>query len=319
MKKYSNTNKRFKFIKKNKTNKKGGDKSSNILNTDVPFEDKKGIVDNVGEKIYNATSSAFSSIGDTGLKIIGLERINKQIDDNTNTGSDTQSNMVYSNGTTNYVADNISEVLNSDVVKQNTKQIAEDSAALLTNLSETFNKSLEDPIAKKEIEKAIKNAGEISTIVVDAAKEPLNKAIDVASEAIPKASGAAISGVVKVGTDAMAAVPYIGSLIEFGKILNDSSKAVSSVVEASSEAIDATSNAYFETKQNIEKGLKELNDKKYISANIAERTTNSIKDFETPINTNITQKPLQSIIRGGYKTKRLKRHKSKTKRVRFTL
>ena len=108
----------------------------------------------------------------------------------------------------------------------------------------------------------------------------------------------------------MAAVPYIGSIIEVGKMLNDGSKAASTVVEAGSEAVEAASDAFIETKENIEEGLKVLEEKKKLGDEISSRTDKSIKEFEDPVKTQD----------GGRKTRRrLFKHKAKSKRVRFAM
>ena len=181
-------------------------------------------------------------------------------------------------------------------------------------MANTFNQAINDPVVKQEVEQAIDNAGEIGSVMVDAAKEPFNKAVDVAAEAIPKATGAAISGVVKVGTDAMAAIPGVGGVIEIGKIINDSSKAASAVIEAGSEAIETASDLFVETKANMEKGMQALEERKKMAEQISNRTTRSINEFENPIN-QITQQ-----TGGKRKSKRrLLRRKYKTKRVRFAI
>ena len=57
------------------------------------------------------------------------------------------------------------------------------------------------------------------------------------------------------------------------------------------------------------KGLKELDEKKKMSQQISNRTTNSINQFENP-----------SVVKGGTKTRRrLFKRKLKSKRVRFAI
>ena len=286
----------FKKYKKNKTFKRGG----SIDN------EREGIIDILKNKVSDVASSAFTTVEDAGLKIAGLERINKQEQSsNINNTIDQASTSALNN---------INEVLGSNEVKETVSQAGKDTADIIGNLANTFNQAINDPIVKQEVEQAIDNAGEIGSVMVDAAKEPFNKAVNVAAEAIPKATGAAISGVVKVGTDAMAAIPGVGGVIEVGKIINDSSKAASAVIEAGSEAIETASDLFIETKANMEKGMQALEEKKKLAEQISNRTTRSINEFENPIN-QITQQ-----TGGKRKSKRrLLKRRYKTKRVRFAI
>jgi hypothetical protein len=79
--------------------------------------------------------------------------------------------------------------------------------------------------------------------------------------------------------------------------------------EAGSEVAEATADAVIQTKQNVDRLLKELDEKKKMGGQISNRTTNSIHEFENPIMTQTT---------GGGKTRRkFLRNKGKSKRVRF--
>ena len=97
----------------------------------------------------------------------------------------------------------------------------------------------------------VDNAADIGTVAVEASKRPIQKAADVLAETVPKAAASTISGLIKVGTDSMAAVPYVGATVEFGKMINDSSKAVSGVVTATTDAIEAGSDLIIETKKTL--------------------------------------------------------------------
>lgn len=299
--------------KKNKTIKKGG-----------ANEKREGVIDMLGDKISGIASSAATTVADATLKIAGLERIEKsaeeqqaaeKVDENLEKISDVASstisdvqNIADKTGAT--IIQGVNEVLGSDAVKETTKQAAEDTAEIVKESAEAFNKALDDPVIKAEVEEAIENAGEIGEVVVKAAEKPIEKAVDVAANSAQKATSAAVSGAIKVGTDALAAVPFFGAFIDLGKMLNDGSRAASSVVEAGSEAVEAASDAFIETKENVEKGLKNLEEKKKLAEQISNRTTNSINEFQNPITAQATK--------GGRRTRRkLFKHKGKSKRVRF--
>ena len=311
---------RFKKYKKNKSLKRGGGTENSESEKDE--KEREGVIDMVENKVADVASSAATTLTDAGLKIVGLERVNKKddatkkVDENINKVTDAASgimsgvgNVVDKTGAT--IIENVNEVLGSSVVKETTEQAAEKTADIIKESAEKFNEALDKPEVKAEIKESIEKAGEIGSIVIESAKEPIDKAVDVTANAVQKATSAALSGAVKVGTDVLAAVPFFGAIVDAGKMINDGSKAISSVVEASSEAVEAASDAFVETKENVEKGLKVLEEKKKMADQISSRTNKSIKDFEFPTAT------VQS---GGRKTRRrLFKRKAKSKRVRFAI
>ena len=305
---------RNKRLRKNRTFKRGG----SINETNTP-DDREGVIDLLENKISDIASSAATTIEDTGLRIAGLERINKNNEENVSHDSNDTSSGILSNvsnlanKTSTAIIDNVNEVLGSNQVNQTVEQAGRDTSAIIGRLADTFNESMNDPIVKNKLEQAIQNAGELSSVFIESAKEPFNQAVDVAAESFQKATGAAVSGAVKVGTDAMAAIPGVGGVIEVGKIINDSSKAASAVIEAGSEAVETASDLFIKTKENMDKGLKALEEQKKMAQQISNRTTQSINQFENPI-----QYQMQT---GGKRKskKRLLKRRYKTKRVRFAI
>jgi len=276
---------------------------------------EEGVIDLISDKISKTASSVANVVANTGLKIVGLERINSQKEEIaaniSNDASELPSNITsnIADKTSASIIQNVNEVLASDAVKETTKQAAEYTVAITTKLLDNFNQALDNPQVKQEVKEALDNASEIASVAVDAIKEPFSKAVDVTAEAAQKATSAAVSGAIKVGTDALSAVPFWGAIIDLGKMVNDGSKAASAVVEAGTEVVEVASDAFINTKKNFEKGLKELDEKKKISQKIYNRTTNSINQFDNP-----------AIMKGGTKTKRrLFKRKLKSKRVRFAI
>jgi hypothetical protein len=318
---------RFKKNKKNRTIKRGGNSDSNE-NQKNPEEsqkkDREGVIDMFENKVSDVASSASKTITDIGLKFIGLQRINKNdedktmqnVDENVNNVSNIASGVVSNVGNvvdkTGAVAiGNVNEVLGSNIVQGSTQQAADSTAKIVKEGAEKFNDALNKPEVKAEVEKAIENASEIGSVVVKAAEKPLNDAVDVAAKATQKATGAALSGIVKVGTDVLAAVPFFGAIIDAGKMVNDGSRAASAVFEAGTEATEVVSDAFIATKNNIENGLKILEEKKKIGNQTLNRANLSIKEFE---NSDTSQ------TAGGRKTKRsFFKRKAKSKRVRFAI
>lgn len=334
MRKYT---KRLKKNRFNRTFKRGGQPINKSQETNIGEEtnvgkEREGVIDYLGDKIKSGLTTVASDVTDTGLKVVGLERINKAEQDNSeenninnkiNEFSDAASGVVsniteniknVANKTSAAIIENVNEVLGSDTVKENVQQAAENTAKLLKQNAEIFNEAINNPEVKGELIEAINNAADIGTVAVQAAKKPFNEAVEVAAEALPKAASSSLSGLIKVGTDAAAAVPGFGAIIDFGKMLNDGSKAVSGVVEATTDTIEAGSDLITETKENFEKGMKILEQNKKMAQQISNRTTQSINDFENPLNKFTSSKQ----VAGGRKTKhRLTKRKVKTKRVRF--
>jgi len=314
--------------KNNKTFKKGGS------------TEREGLLDMIGNKISDATSSAVTSATDAGLKIIGLERVdkpneeninqndlNKKIDEignattetidalKENANTTTAAVQDAADKTTAAVLNDVNEVLASEQVTQATEQAAQDTADIMKKSSEIFNEAMDDPEVKAEVKEAIDNAGEIATITVKAMEKPLDEAVNVAAKSTEKITGAALSGAVRVATDVAAAVPGVGGVIDLLKAFNDGSKAVSAVIEASSEAVEASSDATKEFIGNFDEGIKELKEKKKISEEINNRTTESINEFQEPL-----KQPNNTTGGSKHKTKRrLFKRKLKSKKVRFNV
>ena len=308
---------RLKKNKKNRTIKRGGDGNSSENQ-----KDREGVIDMVENSVSNVASSAAKTIGDAGLRIVGLQRVNKdednestkEVDSNINKVADAASGIVsdvenVADKTGAAVIENVNEVLGSDIVEETTEQAAEKTAEIIKESAEKFNEALDKPEVKAEVKETIEKAGEIGAIVVGAAEKPLEKAVDVAANATAKATGAAAAGVTKVLTDFAGAIPGVGAVIDVLKAANDASKAASAVVEAGSEAIEAGSDAFIETKKGVEEGLKLLENQKKTGDETIRRTNNSIKEFEAPVQ-----------AAGSRKTRRrLFKNKAKSKRVRFAI
>ena len=323
---------RLKKNKKNRTFKRGG--AVGIKNPEEvkskeesPKEERQGIIDIIGNKLSGVVSSGATFVGDSGLKLIGLERVDKSkeeedasknVDENIDKISDAASGIASDVGnvidkTSAALIENVNEVLGSSIVKETTEEAAEKTADIIKEGAETFNEALNDPEVKAELEEAIENAGEVGAVMVKAVEKPAEQLVEVGANSLSKGTGAAISGLIKVGTDAMAAVPYVGTVVEIGKMLNDGSKAASAMVEAGSEAVEVASDAFIETKESVEKGLKVLEEKKKLANEISSRTDKSIKEFEKPLSS-------QAQSAGAKKTRRkLLKHRGKSKRVRFAI
>jgi hypothetical protein len=309
---------RFKKYKK-RTMKRGGGSIDN-----EPVKEREGIFDTIGSKISGVTSSAATTLGDAGLKIMGLQRINNANEEDTTKDENTEITNVTSgveNGlynTTSNILNTTNKLLESDAAKESLKIASKKTADILKDGAVIINDAFDDPEVKTEIKETIDNIGEVGSMVIDASKKPFNKLVDVAAESTPKIIGATATGLTKVGFDMLGAVPFIGGIIDLGKAVNDGSKAVSASIEAGSEVVEATSDVITETIKNIDEGIKEFNEKKMESQEITDRTTNSINQFENPVYKNQTNEKPQ--MGGRKKTRRrLLKNKLKSKKVRFSI
>jgi hypothetical protein len=210
---------------------------------------------------------------------------------------------------------NINNVLLSNANRQTTLQAAEQTVEIVKEILETFNKALDDPLVKAQIQEGIKNAGELGGVIIQASKEPFKEAIVVAAESAQQAITAALTGAIKVGTDTMASVPYLGAIISLGKAINNASTATASMLAAGSDVAIAARYLISETKNNVNKILNKLEKNKLqkqqqLGGQITKRTNNSIYEFENPGKT----------TGEGIKTRRKPFNRyTKSKRVRFVI
>lgn len=332
---------RFKKNKRSRTYKKGGAVNKDLPSTEVTIPEtnkpeRNGIFDYLGEKVKDGASDVFTTVGDIGLRAVGLERVSKadeeikeaeeddkpsMVNEKLNELSDASSGVIsdiknVADKTGAAIIENVNEVLGSNVVKESTQQAAENTAEIVKEGAEVFNAALNSPEVKEELKEAIDNAAQVGTVAIKAAEQPINEAADVLAQTVPRAAASSVAGLIKVGTDAMAAVPYLGAAIEFGKMLNDGSKAVSGVVEATTDAVEAGSDLIIETKENFDKGMAMLEKTKKMAEEISNRTNESINDFESPLN---KFKNTATQAAGGKTRKRFFRKRGKSKRVRFAI
>lgn len=328
-----------------------GERVSNSNNVS-DFNNKDGVIDMLKNRLSGFASASGNFLKDKSLRLFGLQPVksnvvnaqNQQIEQTLDNVGSAASNIIsdvesvganlvnVANKGSAAVLENFNEVLGSKQVNETISEAAHNTAKILENQLQTFNKAFENPQFKQIAKQSLDNAAEYAEIAVDAMNKPINKAIDELNQAGEKAFSGVVSGSIKVGTDALAAVPGAGAIVETGKIINDASKAVSSVVEAGSEAVSTASDLFTETSKNIKHGLEELEEKKRDAINIANRTSESINQFENPMASQIknlsskVQTPLKMTGGGKRKTyknnkynKNNKKYRDKSKRVRFAL
>jgi hypothetical protein len=304
---------------------------SNITNNHINTikNERQGVIDMIGNVIKSATYSTLRSAGDIGLNALGLQRIDKssqngspeerrstgeQFDEGYSKFNDSTSGVTsLINKTSTAVIDNINQVLDSEPVSQSVEEAAQKTARITSELADKFNTAMDDPVVRVQVEKAIENAGKMGTVIARASEEPMKEVARVTAEAGTKALGETGAGMIKVGTNMLGAIPFVGAAVQVGKIINDGSKATSAVVEAGTDIIESSADSLIKIKENVENELKMLEEQKKIGEQISNRTTNSINQFENPLQIS-ENKP----IVGGRKTRKYHlRSKRKSKRVRF--
>jgi methyl-accepting chemotaxis protein len=160
--------------------------------------------------------------------------------------------------------------------------------------------------------------------------EPIDGAIDELNKAGTIVASAAASGAIKVGTDALGAVPGVGAIIDIGKMANDTSKALSEISEAASEAAGTVSKVTKEISENVDQGLDTLDEQKKAAARIANRTNESISQFQNPLNkvqnslnstvqNSVNNIKPKSVLSGGKTRRKQFKRNIKSKRVRFAI
>lgn len=324
----SKLTRRFKKNKKNKTIKKGG-----AFEEDT-FKERQGVIDILGNTAKDVASFAAAGIADTALKFAGLERIKEpseeqQMDstasnvekiDDTISNSEEDGNKEPSilctvldavDRTGGLMLNEVNDILASEQFKHTTEEAAKQTADLIRQSSKTFNDTLNDPEVKAELEEAIKKAGQVSEMVIKYGEKPYNRAVDIAAKAAQKAYGAVATGSIKVGTDALAAVPFLGSVVSVGNMVNDTSKAASALTEAGSDVVQSASDVFIDLKKKLENDPDFLEAKKKLGEQISNRINKSIAKFKNSDN-------IQN--GGGHKTRRkLFNRNAKSKRVRFNI
>jgi DNA-binding ferritin-like protein (Dps family) len=323
-------NGRFNKTKKNKRIYSGG---KSVVKSEVkPVKPERiGIMDSIGTKMEDLASGATSYLTNKTARLFGFKPINtaeameektKSLSDATKNISDSISNVTsnisssVNNSTASLIGD-MNDVLETPVVNDAVSQAADDTKEITENLMGSVNDTFDDPKFKKELSETLNNTAEIATIGIKAMDKPIDEAIDKVNEATGKALGGIAGTTIKVATDMMAAVPYVGAVIEMGKIVNDTSKGISAVVEAGSEVAETSSDLVTDSIENFKDEYKKAEDLKSSineKSKITDRVNDSINDFEE------TTKNPTEYLKGGSGRKTRKRNlkrKGKSKRVRF--
>jgi hypothetical protein len=323
-------NSKFNKTKKNKHIYRGGKPKDNEVK-----QKREGIMDYMGDKMGDLASGSVSFLTNKTARLFGFKPINaveekedqKEMDAATKSVSDTASNISNSvsnmatgitdsvNDGTSSVLGDMNDVLSAPIINDSVSQAADDTKEITEGILENVNETFDDPKFKKELAETMENTAEIATIGIKAMDKPIDEAIDKVNDATGKALGGIAGTGIKVATDMMAAVPYVGAVIEMGKIVNDTSKGISAVVEAGSEIAETSSDLVTDSIENFKdeyKKAEDLKDSINEKGKITDRVNDSIDDFEKT-----TKNPKEYLKGGGKTRKHISKRKGKSKRVRF--
>ena len=319
-------NGRFNKTKKNKRIYSGGKTAVKADDKPAVKPERTGIMDYMGNQIEDLASESTSYLTNKTARLFGFKPINaaeakadqKEIDKASKSVSNMTSDITDSvNDSSASMINDMNSVLEAPVVDEAVSQAADDTKEITENLLGSVNDTFDDPEFKKELVEALDNTAEFATIGIKAMDKPIDQAIDKVNDATARALGGLLGTGIKVGTDMMAAVPYVGAVVEMGKIVNDTSKGISAVVEAGSEVAETSSDLVTDTIENFKEETKKAEDLKSSineKSKITDRVNDSINDFEE------TTKNPTEYLKGGGSGKTRKRNlkrKGKSKRVRF--
>lgn len=309
------TKKHNKFLRKNRNKTKthikkyyGGD-----------IEEREGVVDSLENKASELTSDAGEYLWDKGLRLLGAERI----DENQTPEQNTTSQMVDAvSATASQVGEKMDEgaagvlgtvnnALKSETVESAVESAAEETKEVVTNLADKFNEQFEDPETKIKLEKAMDNASEVAEITLKSMDKPINTALDELNKVGKQEMKNLGTASVGVLTDMAGAIPFAGAIVNFGKAVNDGSKALAAAAGLTSKVIEVGSDITNETLINVDDAIKQVNENKEESDNVLNRVEDSRQEFENPITQTAGKKKRTK--------RRFLKKKGKSKRVRFNL
>lgn len=286
--------------------------------------EREGLIDKLNNKIGSVIKNTGLKFVDKFANMAGYQRVETPILQDSKQTEEQSSNTFQNltniaTNTTSNAIESVNEVLAAPQVQETIAEAAENTKEVTEDLLEKFNEPFEDPMFKNELKEAAENVSLGAEIVLKAADKPIDIAIDKAAESFTKIGEAAATSAIKIGTDVLATLPPpLGTIVDIGRMVNDSTRAASAIVEAGSEVIETGSDLVVETLNNIENEVQkvgELKEKMKEKMSIENRLNNSIENFKNPLpqygGKNITRKRL-------FKRGKINRaNKLKSKRVRF--
>jgi hypothetical protein len=302
-KKNMRTKRNKRLRKKNKSYKIYGG-SENVINKDIDRRDidrrdidrkdidRKDIdSDDLTEQI-KAQHSLSNFLPDFGLSNFGLSNLNLGESKVLNKLNDLSESLAVK------AIDKSAEYFNVDL--KNSEQLKE----RLEDLKKVFD----DPKNKELIGEISANLSEVGVVALTAASPFITKLLEETSEKVKLIGSEFGETGVKVALNTLGEIPGYGVIVGTVRSANNIGEAVLASTNATAEVVTTASDTLNASMQSFDKLLKEKGD-------LIERTTDSINKFSE----NMKHMPEQQSAGGGGLSRRYKKDKNKTKRVRFNL
>lgn len=182
------------------------------------------------------------------------------------------------------------------------------------NNSDQFKEKLEDlknvfnnPENKKLIGEIVANLSEVGAVALTAASPFITKLFEEITEKVKVIGSEFGETGVKVAMNTLGEIPGYGIIVGTVRSASNIGEAILASTNATAEVVTTASDTLNASMQSFDKLLKEKGD-------LIDRTTDSINKFSE----NMKHLPEQQIAGGGI-SRRYKKDKNKTKRVRFNL
>ena len=292
-KKNMRTKRNKRLRKKNKSYKIYGG-SENVINENIDRKDidRKDIdrSDDLTEQI-KAQHSLSNFLPDFGLSNFGLSNLNLGESKVLNKLNDLSESLAVK------AIDKSAEYFNVDI--KNSDQLKE----RLEDLKKVFD----DPKNKELIGEISANLSEVGVVALTAASPFITKLLEETTEKVKLIGSEFGEAGVKVALNTLGEIPGYGVIVGTVRSANNIGEAVLASTNATAEVVTTASDTLNASMQSFDKLLKEKGD-------LIDRTTDSINKFSE----NMKHMPEQSGGSGGI-SRRNKKDKNKTKRVRFNL
>jgi hypothetical protein len=189
----------------------------------------------------------------------------------------------------------------------------------LSNPKET-SKKLDDikelvtsPENVEKVKEIVEEAATVGAVALEAAEpftEPLiDKTVEMAEQTGSKVGKAGVNIILNT----LEEIPVVGVVIGTIRSLNTAALTGLSALDATNVVIDKSADTIKATNKNFEDLMEEKN-------NVLKRTDESMKEFEEPLQKNVSSISNNKVPTGGaFSKKNSKKYKGKSKKVRFAL
>ena len=177
---------------------------------------------------------------------------------------------------------------------------------------EDLKKVFDDPKNKELIGEVAANLSEVGVVALTAASPFITKLFEETTEKVKLIGSEFGETGVKVAMNTLGEIPGYGIIVGTVRSANNIGEAMLASTNATAEVVTTASDTLNASMQTFDKLIKEKGD-------LINRTTDSINKFSENMKQMPEQSGVQSGGRGGGISRRHKKDKNKTKRVRFNL